>query len=124
MTQRTTLLTAATIGMLAVILGASGAHNLKPLLVQLGKFEVFELATRYQFYHALALLGVGILQSSYPSQTLRYASVCFLVGVLLFSGSLYFLCFIKLGGLGIVTPIGGLFLIGGWALLFLGVYKK
>ena len=73
---------------------------------------------------ALALLAVGILQLSYPSPKLKWAAACMVTGVLLFSGSLYVLCFVSLGGLGLLTPIGGVFLIAGWALLFLGVYKK
>src|SRR6187549_1666120 len=124
MNQRTTLLTGATFGGLAVILGASGAHSLEPMLEASGKKEVFELATQYQFYHALALLITGILMNFYPDKKLRYTATCFTLGIILFSGSLYGLCFIKLGILGPITPIGGVFFITGWILMILGIVKK
>lgn len=124
MNERITLLSAALLGCMAVILGASGAHSLKPLLIQLGKVETYELATRYHFYHTLALLAIGILQHLNPAKKLRYASVFILAGTLLFSGSLYLMCFVKLSLLGPLTPLGGLFLIVGWIFSFLGVYKK
>lgn len=124
MNQRTTLITGAIFGGLAVILGASGAHSLEPMLEASGKKEVFELATRYQFYHALALLITGILMNFYPDKKMRYAATCFTLGIILFSGSLYGLCFITLSILGPITPIGGVFFITGWILMILGIVKK
>lgn len=124
MNQKTTLLTASVLGLLAVILGASGAHALKPLLTQLETEHAFELANRYQFYHTLALIGIGILMNSFPGKLLRYASLCLLIGTVLFSGSLYLLSLYKLGMFGPVTPVGGVFLIVGWALMFVGILKK
>jgi uncharacterized membrane protein YgdD (TMEM256/DUF423 family) len=123
MTQRTTLLTAAFIGVLTVILGASGAHALKPTLVELGKLDTYELANRYQFYHVLALLATGILMNFYNGKRLGYAALFFLLGIVLFSGSLYGLCFIKLKVLGPLTPIGGVFFILGWVFLAASVWK-
>ncbi|HEY9045226.1 MAG TPA: DUF423 domain-containing protein [Ohtaekwangia sp.] len=124
MNQRTTLLSAAVLGGLAVGIGAFGAHALKPMLVQAGRADVYELATRYQFYHTLALLAIGILQQWYNNKQLHYASLFMLIGTLLFCGSLYLLCFVSFGLLGAVTPIGGVFLILGWVFLLLGIYKK
>lgn len=124
MNQKATLLSASVFGLLAVILGASGAHSLKPLLTQLGTTHAFELANRYQFYHALALLGTGILMNSFPGKLMRYASLCLLMGTVLFSGSLYMLSLYKLAMFGPVTPIGGVFLIAGWALMFTAIVKK
>lgn len=124
MNQKTTLLSASALGLLAVVLGASGAHALKPLLSELGTEHAFELANRYQFYHTLALVGIGILMNSFSSKLLRYASLCLLIGTVLFSGSLYMLSLYKLGMFGPVTPVGGVFLIGGWALMFVGILKK
>ncbi|HEY3402213.1 MAG TPA: DUF423 domain-containing protein [Ohtaekwangia sp.] len=124
MNQRTTLLSAAVLGCLAVILGASGAHALKPLLTQLGSASTFELANRYQFYHTLALLGCGTLMNTFSSKWLRYSALCLVIGTLLFSGSLYMLALYKLSVVGPVTPLGGVFLITGWVLLFMGMAKK
>jgi len=124
MNQRTTLLSAAVLGGLTVGLGAFGAHALKPILLQNGRVEVYELATRYQFYHTLALLAVGILQHWYSNKQLQYASFCMLTGTVLFSGSLYLLSFISFSLLGPITPIGGVFLIMGWVFLLVGIYKK
>lgn len=124
MNQRNTLLTGAAFGCLAVIIGAFGAHALKPALEAAGRTDTFELATRYQFYHALALLATGILMNFYPDKKLRSAAVCFGVGIILFSGSLYGLCFTRLGILGPITPIGGVFFIAGWVLMMLGMAKK
>lgn len=124
MNQKTTLLSTSALGLLAVVLGASGAHALKPLLSELGTEHAFELANRYQFYHTLALVGIGILMNFFPGKLLRYASLCLLIGTVLFSGSLYMLSLYKLGMFGPVTPVGGVFLIVGWALMFVGILKK
>ncbi len=66
LTQRTTLLIASVSGILAVSLGAFGAHALKDLLVANNRIETYELATRYHFYHTLALIGVSILTDKFP----------------------------------------------------------
>jgi uncharacterized membrane protein YgdD (TMEM256/DUF423 family) len=124
MNRTTTLLCASIMGGLAVVIGAFGAHAFKPLLIEAGRTETFELAVRYQFYHALALLGTGILMAHSPSRLLSTSALCFLFGIFFFSGSLYVLCFTGLKVLGAVTPFGGLFFIGGWLLLALGTYKS
>lgn len=124
MDQRKTLSAAAILGVLSVMIGAFGAHALKPMLAASGRLETYELAVRYQFYHTLALLSVGILMGQYPSGRLSYAALFFLIGITLFSGSLYILCFSGLGILGVVTPVGGVFLILGWAFLLMGINHK
>jgi len=124
MQKQTTLFVGAVLGGLAVILGASGAHALKPALELSGKLSTFELANRYHFYHALALVLCGLIMTSNTSRLLRYASTSLLVGVTLFSGSLYLMCFYKISLLGPITPIGGVFLIAGWTLLAIGTIKK
>jgi uncharacterized membrane protein YgdD (TMEM256/DUF423 family) len=117
---------AALMGALAVALGAFGAHALKQI-VPPETVATFETGVRYQFYHVFALLTTGLLSVHYPAVQLRRAAWCFVVGIGLFSGSLYLLTILKatstvgLGGIGLVTPIGGLFLIAGWLLLFWGV---
>ena len=124
MNIRTSLLWGAAMGGLAVAIGAFGAHALKPLLEASGRAETFELAVRYQFYHALALLVTGAIMNQVESKLLRYCGLFFALGIVFFSGSLYVLCFSGLGILGAITPIGGVFFILGWIFLFLGMYKK
>jgi uncharacterized membrane protein YgdD (TMEM256/DUF423 family) len=114
---------------LAVVLGAFGAHALKAVLTP-EQLVTFETGVRYEFYHSFALLAAGAIYSSFPFRQVRYASWMFMLGILLFSGSLYLLTLLKmngqvgLGGIGIITPIGGVFFIMGWILLLLGVLKK
>lgn len=120
---------AAVLGALAVALGAFGAHSLKQY-VPVETISTFETGVRYQFYHVFALLMAGVLWERFPGKWMRYAGYCFLLGILLFSGSLYMLTFLKatntigLTGLGIITPFGGVFFIGGWIFLLLGLRSK
>jgi uncharacterized membrane protein YgdD (TMEM256/DUF423 family) len=114
----------AALGGLAVVIGASGAHPLKPILIQMGRVETFELGVQYQFYHALALIATGIIMQQVDSRYLYYSALFFLLGILLFSGSLYVLSFTGLGILGAITPIGGVLFILGWIFLFVALYKK
>ncbi|MBY0435047.1 MAG: DUF423 domain-containing protein [Cyclobacteriaceae bacterium] len=113
MNQRTALITGSILGLLAVGIGAFGAHALKAVLEVNGRAETFELAVRYQFYHTMAILGAGILLEKIPS--LRLAPVLFLVGTIIFSGSLYILSLTNQSWWGAITPIGGVSLIAGWA---------
>jgi uncharacterized membrane protein YgdD (TMEM256/DUF423 family) len=110
-------------GGLAVAIGAFGAHALKPFLEAAGRADTFEIAVRYHFYHALALLACAAISDDSETRFSRYSGLCFLLGIFIFSGSLYTLCFSGLRILGAVTPIGGVFLILGWIFLFVGIYK-
>ena len=104
-------------GMLAVVLGAFGAHALK------GKFDayalsVFDTAVQYHFYHSFALLAVGIIALSQPHTVLlKTSGWLFVLGILIFSGSLYLLSITGIRWLGAITPLGGLAFIAGWACL-------
>jgi len=118
----------ALFALLAVILGAFGAHGLKAI-VSAEMYQVFEKGVQYQFYHSFALLVTGIAYLSFPARQLKLAATFFMVGIILFSGSLYAMALLSInnmsiGPIGILTPIGGLFFIIGWILLFLGVTKK
>lgn len=124
MKRKSVLLSASVLGLLGVALGAFGAHALKPMLTASGRLETFELAVRYQFYHALALLGCGLLMHHNESRWLRYASISWVAGVFLFSGSLYLLCFTGLSGIAMITPFGGVMMIAGWAMLFIGALNS
>ena len=111
----------AILGALAVVLGAFGAHALREILSDKG-LALWETAVRYHFYHALALLVIGLLYDRVPSSRLRLASGLFVVGFLLFCGSLYALSFrevaaINLSWLGPITPLGGVCFILAWLLL-------
>lgn len=108
---------AALLGALSVMGGAFGAHALKGQLTEKA-LATFELGTRYQMYHALALLLVALLlvQRS-EAAVLIYAGWAFVVGVVIFSGSLYALSLSGVKILGAITPIGGVALIAGWILL-------
>ncbi len=120
---------AAVLGALAVAFGAFGAHSLKQY-VPVETISTFETGVRYQFYHVFALLMVSVLYERFSVKWMRYAGYCFLMGILLFSGSLYLLTFLKatdtvgMNGVGIITPFGGVFFIAGWICLLLGVRSK
>lgn len=120
------LITGAIIGVLAIILGAFGAHGLKAHL-STESLQTFETGVRYQMYHALFLLFIGstsLVKSGYKS-VIFYLVI---VGVLLFSGSIYGLATNTLTSfnfksIGFVTPIGGLFLIVSWIVLIVNFIK-
>lgn len=118
-----TLIIAAIGGLLAVAFGAFGTHALR------GRFDdnalrVFETAVQYQFYHSLALLAVALLLLRYPTSSLLHSSAwLFIIGMVIFSGSLYLLSFTGLRWLGAVTPLGGLAFITGWACLAAAAWK-
>ena len=112
----------AVLGLLGVALGAFGAHALRASLAAAGRLDTFETAVRYQFYHALALVLVGLLMQQFGSnpatvRLLGWAGYSFLGGTIIFSGSLYLLCLTGVTWLGAITPIGGVALVAGWALL-------
>ncbi len=113
--------------MLSVLLGAFAAHTLKQVL-SADNLQVFETAVRYQFYHVFALLATGILYKEYAGKFLKWAGYLFITGFILFSGSLYLLCYVKHTGMamtwiGAITPFGGAAFIGGWCSLLLAVIK-
>lgn len=103
-------------GFLAVAFGAFAAHGLKDVLSE-GLLDVFQTGVDYQALHALALLLVGLLAQSGPSQGLRLAGWAFATGILLFSGSLYLLALTDARWLGAITPFGGTAFLIGWAAL-------
>lgn len=123
MTQKIFLILGSGFGGLAVMIGAFGAHALKHILEASGRTETFETAVKYQFYHALALILLGIIMFNVKHSIFNYAGYSFTIGTLIFSGSLYILCFTGITKFGMVTPIGGLFLIAGWIFLLLGIIK-
>jgi uncharacterized membrane protein YgdD (TMEM256/DUF423 family) len=108
---------AAINGFLAVGLGAFAAHGLKARLPE-DLLAVFQTGVQYQMYHALALFGVGLLcMHIQDSGLLRASGWAFLVGIVIFSGSLYILSLSGIRWLGAITPIGGVAFLTGWLLL-------
>ncbi len=124
MTQKTILLLASALGALSVMIGAFGAHALSAMLQATNRTETFETAVKYQMYHTLALLAVGLLLFKVEHPALQVAAWAFFIGILIFSGSLYTLCITGVTWLGAITPIGGTALIVGWAALFYAILKS
>ncbi|NNJ88222.1 MAG: DUF423 domain-containing protein [Eudoraea sp.] len=113
--------TGALFGLLAVLFGAFGAHALKKSFTE-DQLKSFETGVKYQMYHAILLIVLGF-NLGFTSTLETYMGYCFIFGTLLFSFSIYGLCLSGAKGrkwkfLGPVTPVGGLFLLAGWALLF------
>ena len=106
----------------ATILGAFGAHALQSRLAP-ERLTIYETAVRYQFYHALGLLVIGWIARSADLALLRWSALLVVVGIVLFSGSIYALSFGAPRPLGIVTPVGGLALIAGWILFAVAVSR-
>lgn len=107
---------------LAVGAGAFGAHGLKERL-SAEMLAVFETGARYHMYHALALLAVGWLASQAPSSMVQAAGWCFVVGIVLFSGSLYALAISGVTKLGMITPFGGTLFLVGWVLVAVAAFR-
>lgn len=106
----------ALFGFVAVMLGAFGAHALRARLAP-EMLTIWKTANEYHFYHALALLLVGVLARQMRAPGLDIVAGCFIAGMLIFSGSLYLLALTGTRWLGAITPIGGLLLLAGWAWL-------
>jgi uncharacterized membrane protein YgdD (TMEM256/DUF423 family) len=124
MTQKIILLIASALGALSVMIGAFGAHALAPMLQASNRTDTFETAVKYQMYHTLALLAVGLLLFKIEHPALQVAAWSFLIGILIFSGSLYTLTITGVTWLGAITPIGGTALIIGWGALFYAIFKS
>lgn len=114
MTSAVCLRIAAVSGFLVVALGAFGAHGLKEILVKHGTLDIWEKAVLYQMFHTLALL----LAASRPNVN-AVAAVCFLLGMIIFCGSLYGLAITNIRWLGAITPLGGVGFLMGWVWLLL-----
>ena len=120
--EKTALVAGLFFGVTGVILGAVGSHALKGQITT-EELGFFRIGNKYQIYHALFLLILGLLQSRYPGKLMNLSIYNTIAGILLFSGSLYLF---TLGGIkvGVITPIGGLLLISAWILLLIQVLLK
>lgn len=121
------VISACIFGLLSVVLGAFGAHGLKSI-ISVESLQSFETGVRYQMYHALLLLIVGL--SSYLSEKIKnYIFYLILIGIILFSGSICGLATNELTGfdfktIAFITPVGGLLLILSWIVLLIGFVKN
>ncbi len=121
--SRLFLMIAAVGGFFAVVIGAFAAHGLKQTLAP-EMLEVVKTGVQYQMYHALALLLVGLWLSHKPAAIgLKASGLAFILGVLLFSGSLYALALGAPRWLGPITPLGGLCFLIGWLLLLIAAWR-
>lgn len=127
-------ITIGLLGAISVSLGALGAHALKNQLpgglITVDQLNGFDTAVKYQMYHTLAMFLVVILNKDLQNKFLTWAYRLFFWGIILFSGSLYFLCTRNLMGmdglkvLGPITPIGGLLFVAGWVMLMFAALTK
>ena len=111
-------------GLLAVMLGAFMSHSLEETITT-ELLGVFQTGVSYHMYHSLAALAAGILSHIFPKvRLLKFSAYSFLLGIMLFSGSLYLLALTELPMIGMITPIGGIFFIFGWIMLCIFGAKK
>ncbi len=119
MTQVLCLRVACVLGALAVGIGAFGAHGLRGKITP-DLLEIYETGVKYHFYHSLALLAIALaVPALWQSRWTAYAGVAWVLGIVVFSGSLYLLAITNTRWLGAITPIGGVAFILGWVFLLL-----
>jgi uncharacterized membrane protein YgdD (TMEM256/DUF423 family) len=123
MNKKQILIVGSILAGLGVALGAVGAHALKEILMANGRTETFETAVRYQVYHGLALLFVGMLSAKNGRPMLKWVANLFLTGTVFFSGSLFALSLTSIKWVVFVTPVGGVLMIAGWGLLLFHFIK-
>lgn len=119
---RSFLMLAAFFGFTGVALGAFAAHGLKNRL-SADYLAIFHTGVTYQLVHTLALLGVALLATHIPGRVVTWAGISFVIGILLFSGSLYLLTLTGISKLGIITPFGGVAFLIGWLCLGLAAWR-
>ena len=107
---------------IAIIIGAFGAHAIKTKVLP-EDLAIFETGIKYHFYHSLGLIIIGILGFHYPNEVVQSSGKLFILGILIFSGSLYLLVLTNIRWLGAITPIGGFCFIMGWFILAYNIYK-
>ncbi|GAK38783.1 DUF423 domain-containing protein [Paenibacillus urinalis] len=112
------------LAMLSVLIGAFGAHIIEPIIGE-ERLTTYETGVQYHMMHALGILLIALLANSFgPKKALDWAARLLLIGIILFSGSLYVLSMTGIGILGAITPLGGICFIIGWILVVVSVLKK
>ena len=123
MSPKAAIIIGSMLGFLSVATGAFGAHAWKSFLTETNRLATFETAVQYQMYHALAIILTGILGFILPKTDFSLVMMLFLLGILIFSGSLYLLCASGIKWLGAITPLGGTAFLAGWLLMAWKVLK-
>ena len=109
---------------LAVAIGAFASHALRSMLEATNRMETFETGVKYQFYHAIGLIILGLLMQKFDHRMFTWAGYSFTIGIILFSGSLYVLCLTGVTKWGVITPLGGVAFLIGWITLIIGITKS
>ena len=120
--MKTWLIIGALLAGLSVLVGAFGAHGLKSRVTPLD-LGIFETGVKYQMYHSLGLILIGIIGFFFRHDILTIPAILLFFGTIIFSGSLYLIVLTNLRWLGAVTPIGGIFLVLGWILLSVNLFR-
>jgi len=124
MNSKSLIITGSLFMALAVAFGAFGAHIVQDLLTP-ERFQVYQTGVEYHFYHALGLLLLGAVSFHISdSKWITLSGIAFIAGIIIFSGSLYFLTLTDTGWLGAITPLGGIAFILGWVFLAIGTAKE
>lgn len=119
----------AILGGFTIILGAFAAHTIKSRVAP-DMLSIFETGVRYQMYHVFAIFLTAILYKEFPTKSIVWAGKLFLIGIIIFSGSLYLLTYVKAIGadnftwLGAITPFGGVAFFAGWGMFFKSFFYK
>lgn len=122
--QKLFILVGSLAGALGVMIGAFGAHALRKTLENNNRIQTFDTAVQYHFFHALALVALGLVMMHFQHKVFIFSGYSFMVGIILFSGSLYALSVTNHGILGAIAPLGGFAFILGWLGLAWGVLKS
>jgi uncharacterized membrane protein YgdD (TMEM256/DUF423 family) len=124
MSPKAAIIIGSMLGFLSVATGAFGAHAWKSFLTETNRLATFETAVQYQMYHALAIILTGILGFILPKTDFSLVTLLFLLGILIFSGSLYLLCASGIRWLGAITPLGGTAFLAAWLLLAWKLFRQ
>ncbi len=120
--MKTYIVIGALLSAIGITLGAFGSHSLKTKLNP-DELVIYDIATRYLMYHAIGIISLGILAYNVPESVVKVPAILMLIGIVLFSGSLYLISIKGFTKLGIITPLGGTAFIVSWVLLAINIFK-
>ena len=120
--MKTYIVIGALLSAIGVIIGAFGSHSLKTKLNP-EELVIYDIATRYLMYHSIGIISLGILAYNVPDSVVEIPIIIMLIGIILFSGSLYLISIKGYTKLGIITPFGGTAFIVSWVLLAINIFK-
>ena len=120
--MKTYIIIGALLSAIGVVIGAFGSHSLKTKLNP-EELVIYDIATRYLMYHAIGIISLGILAYNVPDSVVEIPIIIMLIGIVLFSGSLYLISIKGYTKLGIITPLGGTAFIISWVLLAINIFK-